>query len=147
VTRGSREFFIMLFIGELSRKTGVKITTIRYYEQMGLIAKPDRSNGNQRRYEWADLERLSFIKHGRDLGLPIDDIRELVELSLRPEQSCKEAHEIAGRHLLFVKKRVAKLKRLEKELKRIVAMSDDGCVGECKIIHSLADHSLCSGEH
>ena len=61
----------MLTIGELSRATGVKIPTIRYYEQMGLMAAAERSEGNQRRYESQDRERLSFIKHARDLGFTI----------------------------------------------------------------------------
>ena len=73
----------MLTIGELSRATGVKIPTIRYYEQMGLMAVAERSGGNQRRYESHDRERLSFIKHARDLGFTIEAIRELLELSAR----------------------------------------------------------------
>ena len=67
----------MLSIGELSKRTGVKIPTIRYYEQQGLIDAPERSEGNQRRYEPAQLERLSFIKHARDLGIPIGSVKEL----------------------------------------------------------------------
>ncbi len=58
----------MLSIGELSKRTGVKVPTIRYYEQMGLIREADRSEGNQRRYEKADLDRLAFIRHARISG-------------------------------------------------------------------------------
>ena len=53
-------------IGELSAETGVKVPTIRYYEQMGLVAAPERSEGNQRRYSRQELERLAFIRHARD---------------------------------------------------------------------------------
>ena len=70
----------MLSIGELSRLTAVKIPTIRYYEKIGLLSEPLRSEGNQRRYAKRELERLSFIRHARDLGLPILSIRELIEL-------------------------------------------------------------------
>ncbi len=137
----------MYSIGELANKTGVKIPTIRYYEKIGLIAEPHRSEGNQRRYEKEGLERLLFIKHARQLGLSLEDIHELIQLSSKPEQSCKSAHDIANRHLEMIKQKIANLKRLQKELKRISSLSDKGHVGECKLIEALADHSLCSGEH
>lgn len=137
----------MLSIGELSKQTGVKIPTIRYYEQMGLIDTPERSRGNQRRYSRQGLERLSFIRHGRELGLTIEDIRELVKLSCHPEMPCDDAHHIATRHLVSVQARIAKLKRLENELKRISTLPDSGHVGECNVIKSLANHSHCETEH
>ena len=59
----------MFTIGDLSRSTGVKIPTIRYYEQMGLLSHSERSEGNQRRYSGEEQERLSFIRHARELGL------------------------------------------------------------------------------
>jgi len=71
----------MYSIGDLSRRTGVKIPTIRYYEQMGLLEAPERSEGNQRRFGRKELERLAFIRHARDLGIGIDSIRDLIELS------------------------------------------------------------------
>jgi DNA-binding transcriptional MerR regulator len=137
----------MYSIGTLSKLTGVKIPTIRYYEQMGLIDTPERSSGNQRRYSRSGLERLSFIRHGRELGLSIGNIRDLVVLSSQPDMPCDEAHQIAQKHLQSVQMRIAKLKRLEKELKRISAISDTGCVGQCDVIQSLADHRLCQNDH
>lgn len=137
----------MLSIGELSQRTGVKIPTIRYYEQMGLIDAPERSAGNQRRYFKRELQRLSFIKHARDLGLSIGAIRELVELSNHPEKPCTDAHGIASAHLVTVRDRIAKLQRLEGELTRIANLCDDGQVGECHVIQALADHSFCESDH
>lgn len=138
---------LMLSIGELSRRTGVKIPTIRYYEQMGLVEPPERSAGNQRRYSRNELQRLSFIKHARDLGLSIETIRELVELSKHPEKPCSEAHTIAATHLTAIQDRIARLKRLEGELKRIATLCDKGHVGECHVIQALADHALCGSDH
>ena len=134
----------MHLISKLLRRTGVKIPTVRYYEQMGLIGAPERSAGNQRRYLRHELERLSFIKHARDLGLPIESIRELVE---HPERPCSEAHSIASEHLLAVRDRIARLRRLERELCRIEKLCDEGHVGECNVIQALADHSLCETDH
>ncbi len=72
-------------IGDLARLSGVKVPTIRYYEQAGLLPQPLRTEGNQRRFGQPDLERLQFIRHARDLGLPMEAIRDLLELSAHPE--------------------------------------------------------------
>lgn len=136
----------MYTIGELSRRTGVKVPTIRYYEQTGLIDEPGRTEGNQRRYRTADLDRLAFIRHARDLGLGVEAIRELIDLSQHPEKPCAEADRIAGDHLASVRARIARLQRLEAELARIAACRGD-TIGECHVLHALADHDGCDGEH
>lgn len=137
----------MLSIGELSRHTGVKVPTIRYYEQMGLMEAADRTDGNQRRYEPADRERLAFIKHARDLGFTIEAIRELLELSGDPERPCVHADEIANRQLDIVRDKIARLRQLEGELDRMVNTSHGDHVRDCYVIRSLSNHGLCSGEH
>ena len=136
----------MFSIGQLSKQTGVKIPTIRYYEQMGLIDAPERSEGNQRRYTKDGLNRLSFIRHSRDLGFSVEDIRGLLELSQHPEKPCNDACNIAAQHLKDVQDRIAKLRRLERELKRITKC-DAGNVADCAVIETLADHGLCETEH
>jgi len=136
----------MYSIGDLSRQTGVKIPTIRYYEQMGLIEAPERTQGNQRRYTQEGFQRLSFIRHSRELGFTIEDIRELLELSRHPDRPCDDAHGIAIRHLADIRIKIRKMKRLEHELKRISKCNADN-LADCAVIETLADHSLCSGEH
>lgn len=137
----------MLSIGNLSRRTGVKVPTIRYYEQMGLLAAPERSSGGQRRYTDDELERLTFIRHSRDLGLSIEAIRELLRLSAHPEAPCDDADRIAAEHLDSVRARIARLKRLEGELERMLDHCRNGTVGECRVIRALSDHELCAGDH
>lgn len=135
-------------IGALSRLTGVKVPTIRYYEQTGLMDAPDRSEGNQRRYGPDALERLAFIRHGRDLGLPVEAIRDLIALAAHPERPCAGADRIAAEHLADVRNRIARLKRLETELERMVGACDgQHRVEDCRVIRSLSDHGLCRGEH
>lgn len=136
----------MFSIGQLSQRTGVKIPTIRYYEQMGLIDVPERSEGNQRRYTADGLSRLSFIRHSRDLGFSIEDIKGLLELSQHPERPCHDVHGIAVQHLKNVQDKIAKLRRLERELKRVSKCDADN-VAECAVIETLADHSLCETNH
>ncbi len=134
-------------IGALSEQTGVKVETIRYYEQVGLLPAPERSQGNQRRYGGRHVERLAFIKHARDLGFPVDGIRALLQLSDKPEIACDEAHAIAARHLGEVRHKIARLRSLEAELARIAATCAGGVSAcDCAIIEALADHRLCSHE-
>ncbi|PIE16583.1 MAG: transcriptional regulator [Rhodobacterales bacterium] len=136
----------MYSIGELSRKTGVKVPTIRYYEQIGLIDPPERSAGNQRRYAQSGVARLSFIRHSRDLGFSLEDTREFLELSAHPDRRCEDAHQIAARHLKALREKIAKLQRLEQELERF-SRCKAGHLGECAVLETLADHRLCATEH
>jgi DNA-binding transcriptional MerR regulator len=137
----------MYSIGNLSRRTGVKVPTIRYYEQMGLISTAHRSEGNQRRYEKTDLERLAFIRHARDLGFDIPAIRELIALSRHPEAPCASADRVANDHLAAVRAKIASLQKLEQELERIVSHCGGHSVEDCYVIRALSDHGLCESPH
>ena len=138
----------MFSIGELSRKTGVKVPTIRYYEDTGLLNAPDRTSGNQRRYRQPDLDRLGFIKHARDLGFSIQSILALVELHEHPDRNCREATDIAMRHLSEVRRKIARLRALEVELERVAeGCSGDGDAAECYVLTALSDHGLCRTSH
>lgn len=136
----------MLSIGELSRRAAVKVPTIRYYEQIGLMPLPPRTEGKQRRYGPAEVSRLNFIRHARELGFEVDAIRELLALSENPDQSCAEADRIARRHMVEVKRRIGQLTALQAELQRMVSECSHGRVGECRVIQVLADHDQCAHE-
>jgi DNA-binding transcriptional MerR regulator len=136
----------MFSIGDLSRSTGVKVPTIRYYEQMGLIDAPERSEGNQRRYGRPELERLAFIRHARDLGISIEAIRELIDLSGHADKPCADADRIAKEQLSAIRDKIARLRRLENELERIATCTGE-TVGDCYVIRALSDHALCADEH
>jgi DNA-binding transcriptional MerR regulator len=134
-------------IGELSRRTGVKVPTIRYYESIALMPAPLRSEGQQRRYGESEVSRLTFIRHGRELGFEIDAIRELLAMSAQPEQSCAEADSIARRHLSEVDRRISQLVSLRAELQRMVDACSHGRVGDCRVIETLANHDHCEHPH
>lgn len=136
-----------LTIGTLARETGTKAQTIRYYEQIGLLPPPARTAGNQRAYDGAALHRLAFIRHCRDLGFPLDAIRDLLDLADRPDQPCDEADRIASRHLEAVKGRIERLTALKVELERMVAQCKGGRVGDCRVIEVLNDHAHCLTDH
>lgn len=138
----------MFSIGELSKRTNVKVPTIRYYEEVGLLEEAERTEGNQRRYDQAGLERLSFIRHARDLGFSIVAISSLIELQEHPDRSCKAATDIALLQLSDVRTKINRLRLLEKELMRISRGCDGNGVSEnCYVLASLADHELCIKEH
>ena len=134
----------MLTIGKLGEAAGVKVPTIRYYEQIGLLPEPDRSAGNQRLYA---LDRLAFIRHARELGFPLDAIRDLLSLSDRPDQSCAAADVIARAQLAEVESRLARLTALKAELERMVVQCAGGRIADCRVIEVLGDHSLCATDH
>lgn len=137
----------MLTIGKLGEAAGVKVPTIRYYEQIGLLPEPDRSAGNQRLYGQSALDRLAFIRHARELGFPLDAIRDLLSLSDRPDQSCAAADVIARAQLAEVESRLARLTALKGELERMVVQCAGGRIADCRVIEVLGDHSLCSTDH
>lgn len=132
-----------LTIGKVSGMTGVKVPTIRYYEQIGLLPAPPRTEGGRRTYERKDAERLTFIRHSRELGFEIDQIRTLLHLQDRPDQSCAEADVIAKARLVEVKEKIASLRALEAELERMVEGCSHGRVETCQVIDILADHGKC----
>lgn len=134
-------------IGTLSRRAGVKVPTIRYYEQVGLMPAPPRTEGQQRRYGEAEVARLNFIRHARELGFEVDAIREMLAMSAQPDESCAEVDRLARRHLAEVERRIARLVSLRTELQRMVEECGHGRVGECRVIQVLADHGQCGHAH
>lgn len=135
-------------IGDLAKQTGVKVPTIRYYEARGLLDAPLRSAGNQRRYGQAELERLRFIRHARDLGFPLGAISSLIELEDHPDRSCETATRIASDQLAAVRDKIGRLRALEAELSRITERcTGDGSARDCYVLASLADHALCETDH
>ena len=137
----------MLTIGDLSRQTGVKVPTIRFYEQIGLLPSPPRTEGNQRRYGKPEVERLNFIRHSRELGFEVEDIRELLDMAASPQASCHQADSIARNHLTEIDRRIASLTALRGELTRMVEECGHGRICDCRIIEVLADHGECVTEH
>ena len=134
-------------IGQLAKSAATKVQTIRYYEEIGLISPFMRTEGGHRVYGPEDSRRLKFIRHARELGFGIEEIRELLKLADNPKMSCSSADRIASSHLAQVELRISKLKALRKELKRMVEECDHGHVSQCRVIEVLSDHQHCGGEH
>lgn len=127
-------------IGEVATRTGCSPESIRHYEKLGLLPPPWRGEQGYRSYDQATLERVSFIRHGRSLGLDLQSIRELLELSDNPATDCTIADDIASRHLEHLEKRIAALQALTKELRQVVNKCRGGKAADCQIIRALYDH-------
>ena len=137
----------LLGIGELARSAGVHVQTLRYYEAEGLLVPSARTAGGQRRYTRSDRKRLHFIRHAREFGFSIEQIRELIDLSSDQGRSCAEIDAIARRHRDLVRRRIALLRELEGELDRMVDECEGGRVTDCRVLEILGDHDLCRVEH
>lgn len=133
-------------IGALSEQTGVKIPTIRYYEQAGLMPAAARTEGNRRTYGDDAVRRLRFIRHARELGFEVEAIRQLLDLSDQPDRPCVEADVIARAHLRDIDSKIARLTALRGEVKRMAEECEHGRVGDCRVIQVLADHDLCGSQ-
>lgn len=130
-------------IGQLSKLTDCKPTTIRWYEDQGLLLPAQRSEGNQRRYNETHLNTLSFIRHARALGFDLDAIKQLQKLSGCCYSDHLEADKIAKEHLFGVREKIRKLQALEEELDRMIKACNYEEEHQCKVLDVLSDHSQC----
>lgn len=136
-----------LTIGRLAKASDVKVPTIRFYEQIGLLPTPERTASDRRLYGPEAVRRLAFIKHARQLGFPIEAIRTLLDLASHPEQACDDANALAREQLEAVERKIGQLQALRGELKRMVDAGCSGNAAECRVIEALAEHSLCAHDH
>jgi MerR family mercuric resistance operon transcriptional regulator len=126
-----------MFIGALSERTGCHIETIRYYERIKLLPKPERTGGGHRIYTNEQMKRLGFIRRGRELGFSLDEIRTLLRLVDCKRYTCQEVKTITETHLEEVKRKIADLRRLQKTLAAISGQCKGRLVPDCPIIDTL----------
>lgn len=125
-------------IGDVSRRTGCNIETIRYYERIGLLPPPDRQ-GRYRRYDAGDVKRVVFVRRARELGFTLDEVRALLKLSATDGQgACAEVREISIAHLADVRARIADLRAMERVLSGAIRQCDAGQQPGCPLIDALS---------
>lgn len=130
-----------LGIGALSRRTGVNVETIRYYERVRLMRPPPRTRGGHRSYGPDDLDRLRFIRRARALGFGLEQIRALLSLSGAGSKSCNQARDIAATHLAEIRTKLDDLARLESVLADTITQCDSRCCDNpappCPVLEAL----------
>ena len=124
-------------IGVLSAETGVNIETIRYYEKIGLMPAPPRTEGRQRAYDRDHLRRLTFIRRGRELGFSLDQIRDLLGLVRGHDLTCAEVKAMTEQHVTAIRRKVKDLKKLERVLTDLAAKCRSNAVPDCPILEAL----------
>lgn len=127
-------------IGRAAELAGVKVPTIRYYEDIGLLPPPDRTASNRRVYGSETVRRLGFIRQARTLGFDTDAIRLLLALQDDPARSCAEVDRIVEARLTETRERIRSLKTLEIEFERMLDSCTHGSVADCRIIEALTPH-------
>jgi len=126
-------------IGDLSKEAGVKVVTIRYYEQIKLMPAPPRTEGNYRAYKHEHLHRLRFIHRCRNFGFTLDQVRDFLRLSIQPKQKCSEVDRITANHVKEIERKVTDLRRLAAELRRIQRRCPGKrLIGNCPILEALS---------
>lgn len=128
-------------IGQLSKETHCKVPTIRYYEDIGLLEKAQRSAGNQRRYTSQQCQRLHFIRHSRALGFSLEEIKQLIHLQDCKHHDAHQAHDVAQHHLVEVRNKIEQLKQLEQQLLTMIDNCDVDGSDDCLVLKSLNEVS------
>ena len=127
-----------LKIGELAKRTGSLVETIRYYEREGLLPEPARSEGNYRVYADTDLERLQFIRHCRSLDMTLEEIRNLLRFRDAPDRNCGEVNALLDEHIQHVGRRIKELKVLQQNLRALRKLCrQEQATKDCGILQSL----------
>lgn len=125
-------------IGEVSRRTGVNIETIRYYEREGLVPPPPRTRGGTRVYGDDHVKRLAFIRRARELGFVLAEIRSLLALVDQKDFTCDQVRDLTLAHADMVRSKIADLRKVERVLRDMAAQCDQGAIPDCPVIEALS---------
>ncbi|MFZ6673547.1 Cd(II)/Pb(II)-responsive transcriptional regulator [Undibacterium sp. Xuan67W] len=128
-----------LKIGELAKRTGCLVETVRYYEKEKLLPPPARSDGNFRLYDDGHVERLQFIRNCRSLDMTLEEIRHLLKFRDAPQENCAEVNTLLDEHIHHVAHRIAELSNLQTQLSELRSLCQHvQASSDCGILQSLA---------
>ena len=130
-------------IGELAKMAGCPVVTVRFYEKEGLLKEPERTGKNYRLYGDSDIERLRFIKHCRDHGMTLSEIRELLAFRDNPKNNCEWVGSLIAEHVKKVDEQIESLVKLKDQLQHLLHSCAVGENGTCGIIESLSHEEGC----
>ena len=128
---------VKIKISELATATNIPAKTIRYYEQVGLIAPAPRNANGYRQYQQKDIETLVFIRRCRELNIAIDNIRQLIDAQQNPKASCALIDEIIAKQLKRIQQTQRELAMLETSLSALASSCTNHKIEDCSILHQL----------
>lgn len=127
-----------LSIGQVAKRAGVNIETIRFYERKKLIPDPPRRQSGYRQYTDDAIDRLLFIRHAKELGFSLAEISDLLTLRVDPESSCADIKQRAEAKIASVRAKITSLGKIERALTKLATeCSGTGPLGECPILEAL----------
>ena len=127
-----------LTIGEVARRAGVGVETIRFYEREGLIAKPRRRPSGYRQYPAEAVRRVRFIRHAKELGFTLREISELLSLRVDPHSTCADVRRRARTKIGSIQEKIESLASMKAALERLAASCrGNGPMSECPILEEL----------
>ncbi|HEX7969244.1 MAG TPA: Cu(I)-responsive transcriptional regulator [Stellaceae bacterium] len=128
-------------IGEVAEATGLPAKTIRYYESVGLIDPPARSQGNYRLYDDRHVATLRFIQHARNLGFSVKEVTALVALWRDKRRASADVRRLATAHLAVIDVRIAELKQMRQTLQHLIERCHGDHRPDCPILDKLAEEN------
>lgn len=128
----------MMSIGSLSKKTGVSIETIRYYEQIGILAPTGRTGTGYRRYTEDSIQILNFVKQAKKLGFALSQVKELLSLNSNKNSKCTDVRDEAVKHLIDIEEKLKRLENIRNLLSELVEQCrPNEPVSSCPILACL----------
>ncbi|OJW25478.1 MAG: heavy metal-responsive transcriptional regulator [Planctomycetales bacterium 71-10] len=129
--------------GELAKRAGVNVETLRFYERKGLLPRPPQRESGYREYPQESVRLIRFIKRAQELGFSLKEIRELLTLKVQPGVTCADVRETTERKVADVRKKIRDLKAIERALQRLtVTCMGRGPLSECPILEHLEGEIL-----
>lgn len=128
--------------GEIAKRSSVNAETIRYYEKIGIMPEPPRSEAGYRLYDEEHFQRLLFIRRSRELGFTLEEVRGLLDLVGEGEYTCAEVRDRTSEHLIEVEAKIRDLNRIQRSLKTMIATCADGSMPDCPIVDALRSSPL-----
>lgn len=126
-------------VGELAKKAGINLETMRYYERIGLMPKPNRKESGYRYYDETDLARVRFIVRSKELGFTLKETKELLSMRIDSDTKCEDVKDLAQRKITDIQMRIKDLESIASHLQSLVNQCTDGQMSleECPIVNAL----------
>jgi len=127
-----------LTIGEVAKRSGIGLETVRFYERKGLIEEPPRTDSGYRQYPAAVVARLRFIKRAKELGFSLKEILELLSLRVDPDTTCADVKKRADLKILNIEQKISTLQTMKRALTKLAAScTGSGPSSDCPILEAL----------
>lgn len=143
--KNQARFFAMkrLTRGNLAKRSGVNSATVRYYEKIGLLSEPPRSNAGYRLYSEKSIDHIRFIKQAQELGFSLKEIKELLDLRITPEATTADVRKRANEKIADIGDKIKNLREIKKSLELLVeSCCNETSASECPILENLASEEI-----